>query len=156
MPNQERQIDVVALHHVVSVLRKDIAAGFSGINSAAMRTIADRIERSLGAPLMQETVLNGVAAADDIFRGSPSHRAGFNAGVAWTLQQWPNLPKLYATAEYIEPAQEPAEWRDVLQTLLDLWHGGHLQVRPEAAGHWEAAINAGEALVGTRAEHAPR
>ena len=109
MTDKERkQIDVVALHHIVNVLRKDIEAGFSGINAAAMRTIADRIERSLGPAMMQETRQNGVAAADDLFRGSPSHRAGFNAGVAWTLQQWPNLPKLYATAVFIEQPEESA------------------------------------------------
>ncbi len=99
----QKHIDVVALHHIVNVLRKDIEAGFRGINSAAMRTIADRIERSLGAPVMQETRVAGAEAAEEIFRGSPSHRAGFNAGVAWVLQQWPNLPRLYATAEFVEP-----------------------------------------------------
>lgn len=108
MSNQKKQVDVVALQHIIDVLRKELASGFSGINAAAMKTIADRIERSLGAPMLQETRQNGVAAADDIFRGSPSHRAGFNAGVAWVLQQWPNLPKLYATAEFIEPPEADA------------------------------------------------
>lgn len=109
MANQERkQVDVVALSHIINVLRKDVADGFSGINAAAMTTIANRIERALGTPMLQETRQGGIAAADDIFKGSPSHRAGFNAGVAWVLQQWPNLPKLYATAEFIEPPEDGA------------------------------------------------
>lgn len=101
MSKERNNVDVVALQHIINVLRKDVENGFRGINSAAMTTIADRIERSLGTPILQETRQNGVEAADDLFRGSPSHRAGFNAGVAWVLQNWPNLPKLYATAEFI-------------------------------------------------------
>lgn len=103
---ERKQVDVVSLFHIVDVLRKDVANGYSGINAAAMVTIADRIERALGAPIMQETFVNGVEAAQGLFRGSPSHRAGFNAGVAWTLQQWPNLPKLYSTAEFVAPPEE--------------------------------------------------
>lgn len=40
-----------------------------------------------------------------------------------------------------------SETRDALRGLLDMWHGGHLQVRPEAAGAWHAAVEAGEATL---------
>lgn len=37
-----------------------------------------------------------------------------------------------------------SEMKDALRDLLDMWHGGHLQVRPEAYGAWLAAVQAGE------------
>lgn len=40
-----------------------------------------------------------------------------------------------------------SEMNDALRDLLDVWHGGHLQVRPEASGAWHAAVEAGEAAI---------
>jgi hypothetical protein len=37
-----------------------------------------------------------------------------------------------------------SEMRGALRDLLDMWHGGHLQVRPEALGAWHAAVQIGE------------
>ncbi len=39
------------------------------------------------------------------------------------------------------------EMLGALLGLLDMWHGGHLQVRPEAAGAWAAAVEAGEQAI---------
>lgn len=47
------------------------------------------------------------------------------------------------------PAQPPAAQAvaTALKTLLDIWHGGHLTVRREAAGYWDAAVETCEALL---------
>ena len=37
-----------------------------------------------------------------------------------------------------------SEMKDALRDLLDMWHGGHLQVRQEALGAWHAAVQNGE------------
>jgi len=52
-----------------------------------------------------------------------------------------------------QPAQPSAQgeadaWRNVLQTLLDIWHCGHLTIRPEAEGYWLTTVEAGEAILG--------
>ena len=36
---------------------------------------------------------------------------------------------------------------EALRALLDIWHGGHVQVRDEASGAWGAAVEAGEAAI---------
>ena len=59
---------------------------------------------------------------------------------AWRMAQKPQ-------AEPVAPADSET-WRNVLQTLLDIWHAGQLQVRPEAAGYWCATVEAGEAILG--------
>ena len=40
-----------------------------------------------------------------------------------------------------------------LRDLLDFWHGGHLTVRSEAGGAWEAAVQAGEQALLTADPH---
>jgi hypothetical protein len=36
---------------------------------------------------------------------------------------------------------------NALRDLLDMWHGGHIQVRQEASGAWHAAVQSGEAAI---------
>jgi hypothetical protein len=36
---------------------------------------------------------------------------------------------------------------NALRDLLDMWHGGHIQVRQEASGAWHAAVQSGEAAL---------
>lgn len=42
-----------------------------------------------------------------------------------------------------------------LRELLDLWHGGHLQVRPEAAGAWNTAVDEAERALDAALAAAP-
>ncbi len=44
------------------------------------------------------------------------------------------------TAATVKQSLTVAPLSAELRELLDLWHGGHLQVRPEAAGAWGAAV----------------
>lgn len=50
----------------------------------------------------------------------------------------------------IREKQRTEAMREVIGTLrdlLDMWHGGHLQVRPEAEGAWLAAVQVGETAI---------
>lgn len=104
MTKEKNYVDVVMLTHLASTLEKDVADGFGGIDATSMLNIADRIRTSIGAPVMTDTRNRGADAAGDLFPGNPSARAGFNAGVAWVIAQWPELPHLYAQVSPEAPA----------------------------------------------------
>lgn len=95
---EKQVVDIVALANVVTQLRTDVEKGFGGIDRDVMLLIAKTIEQAMGAPIMMPTRVSAIVAADVLFPGNPSARHGFNAGVAWIIKQWPNLPQLYAQA----------------------------------------------------------
>jgi hypothetical protein len=90
----EKRVDVVTLALLAQRINEDLDKGWEGISAPFARSIARIIQDAIGAPLMTPVSQDGAAAADEMFPGNPSARHGFNAGVAWAVQQMPGRVKL--------------------------------------------------------------
>lgn len=58
-----------------------------------------------------------------------------------------DAPRSEVEVEAGVPVEAMTDERAALRSLLDMFHGGHITVRPEAAGAWLAAVDAGEAAL---------
>ncbi len=105
MTNPKNGVDIISLQGVIVELNSAPAVGISRSKSLLLAT---KIDKAIGPPVCTQTRTKGAEAAEDMFRGSPTQRAGFNAGVAWVIQQWPNLPQIYASADFVE-VKEPVD-----------------------------------------------
>jgi hypothetical protein len=79
--------DLKTLERLVDMMRKDTASG-AGLTYAAVRSIAEIIERAIGAPLSWPSREAGAKAADEYYPGTPTLRHGFNAGVKWAVEHY--------------------------------------------------------------------
>lgn len=79
--------DIKTLERLAARLKQD-ALVVRALNAAAMLSIADIIERSIGAPLSWPVREAGYRAADVLYPGSPSSRHAFNHGVKWAVEQY--------------------------------------------------------------------
>lgn len=79
--------DIKALEKLAETLKED-AIHLHGLNPSAMRSVADIILAAIGAPLNWPVREAGVAYADEQYPGSNTHRAGFNHGVKWAVENY--------------------------------------------------------------------
>lgn len=83
------RIDVPALARLAAQIRKDTADANNPAwyKNGIMTSIAEHIERSIGAPQMQQTFEEGTREAVKLYPGGPAERLAFNSGVKWCLEQ---------------------------------------------------------------------
>lgn len=77
--------DTAILQRLADTIREDIKGGY-GLNADALSSIADIIERAIGAPIDMPTRSLGADAAQARYPGSPHMRLAFNFGVRWALE----------------------------------------------------------------------
>lgn len=82
--------DVKTLEKLAAQMREDVRRG-NGLSYSAVMSITGIIDDAIGAPLMWPTRAAGIGMADELFPGSPTHRAGFNAGVKWAVESYGSL-----------------------------------------------------------------
>lgn len=80
-------VDITTLERLAAQMRADTKNG-AGLNAAAVRSIAEIIERSIGAPINWPSRVAGVHMADDYYPGSPNLRLAFNHGVKWAVEHY--------------------------------------------------------------------
>lgn len=79
--------DLKTLERLAAQMRLDARRGQS-MSNAMVLSIADIIERAIGAPCMWPSRQAGVDEADRLFPGDPSARHCFNYGVKWAVEQY--------------------------------------------------------------------
>lgn len=80
-------VDVKTLELLAEQMKSD-AANLTGLNAAAVRSIAAIIEDAIGAPLMWPSRTAGAQYADQEYSGNPSQRLAFNHGVKWAVERY--------------------------------------------------------------------
>ena len=84
--------DIKTLEKLVEQMRQDCQNG-RGLSSAAVLSIANIVEASIGAPLSWPTRVAGCDYADDNYPGSPAMRLAFNHGVKWAVEHYSSTEK---------------------------------------------------------------
>lgn len=82
------QVDINTLEKLAEQIKTDLAAGVGGLNRSAAYSIAEIIERSIGAPINWPSRVAGVQFADEYYSGNPSMRLAFNHGVKWAVEHY--------------------------------------------------------------------
>jgi hypothetical protein len=83
------EIDIKTLERLSNKIKEDMMSDRThGLNKSAALSIADIIDRAIGAPLAWPSRRDGAKAADDLFPGSPAARHQFNWGVKWAVENY--------------------------------------------------------------------
>lgn len=80
-------VDIKTLERLAQRLDDD-AKRVYGLNPSAVRSVANIIRATIGAPLMWPSRTAGCDAADAEYPGSPDLRMAFNAGVKWAVEHY--------------------------------------------------------------------
>lgn len=79
--------DIKTLEILAAKMREDAGKGWS-LSPAAVRSIAEIIDKAIGAPLMWPSRVAGAQFADEYYRGSNDLRLAFNTGVKWAVERY--------------------------------------------------------------------
>lgn len=80
-------VDIKTLEQLADRLKRD-ATVVRSLTAGAMLSIADLIERAIGAPASWPSRRAGALASEEYFPGSPTARHAFNAGVKWAVENY--------------------------------------------------------------------
>lgn len=93
-------VDIKTLEALAHQLDLD-ATRIHALNVGAMRSVAEIIRTSIGAPINWPSRVAGTDYADAIYSGSPSLRLAFNHGVKWAVEHYE--PSASITVRYANP-----------------------------------------------------
>jgi hypothetical protein len=80
--------DITTLERLAEQMQRDAMRNVSGLNASAVLSIVDIIRQAIGAPINWPSRVDGLAAAEAYYPGSPDLRHGFNAGVKWAVEHY--------------------------------------------------------------------
>lgn len=80
-------VDIKTLEQLADTLKRD-ATRVRPLTPGAMLSIADLIERAIGAPASWPSRAAGALAAEEYFPESPAARHAFNGGVKWAVENY--------------------------------------------------------------------
>lgn len=79
--------DITTLEKLANTLEED-ANRLHGLGPDMMRSVAEIIRESIGAPIMWPSRVAGAAYADEYYAGSNRERLVFNHGVKWAVEHY--------------------------------------------------------------------
>lgn len=102
------------------------------------------IDKSTPKPWFVRTLMREGKVVDCFVAAKDVNGFPYDAEILADDEYRDDLERKLADCQLVSASHEMWE---ALRDLLDICHGGHLQVRPEASGAWHSAVEAGEAAL---------